>query len=163
MGSERRARRRRSTTAPPRVTVNAALPVVGATYTMTYTIHGDGEIHRGVQLQARDRKARDDAALRQRAGGGARLENITWYGRGPQETMIDRNFERIGVYSSTVDKEWVEYMRPQENGNKTDVRWVKLTNADGIGLMAIGRGPAERHRAALHRRKTWSGPRTRSR
>jgi beta-galactosidase len=66
------------------------------------------------------------------------LENITWYGRGPRETMIDRQFERIGVYTSTVDKEWVEYMRPQENGNKTDVRWVKLTNAEGVGLMAVG-------------------------
>jgi beta-galactosidase len=37
-----------------------------------------------------------------------------------------------------VDKEWVEYMRPQENGNKTDVRWVTLTNAQGVGLMAVG-------------------------
>jgi beta-galactosidase len=55
--------------------------------------------------------------------------------------MIDRNFERIGVYRSTVDKEWVDYMRPQENGNKTDVRWVKLTNSAGAGLMAIGDVP----------------------
>ena len=77
--------------------------------------------------------------------------------------MIDRQFERIGVYRSTVDKEWVEYMRPQENGNKTDVRWVKLTNAEGVGLMAVGRRAAERDGAALHRRKTWSAPATRSR
>jgi beta-galactosidase len=69
------------------------------------------------------------------------LENLTWYGRGPKETMIDRNFERIGVYRTTVDEDWVEYMRPQENGNKTDVRWVALTNAQGIGLMAIGAQP----------------------
>jgi beta-galactosidase len=66
------------------------------------------------------------------------LENITWYGRGPVETHTDRQFERIGVYRSTVDKEWVEYMRPQENGNKTDVRWVALTNAQGLGLLAVG-------------------------
>ena len=55
--------------------------------------------------------------------------------------MIDRQFERIGEYHSTVDREWVEYMRPQENGNKTDVRWVALTDAHGIGLMAIGAQP----------------------
>src|SRR5437763_796424 len=76
------------------------------------------------------------------------LENISWYGRGPRETMIDRAFERVGVYRSTVDKEWVEYMRPQENGNKTDVRWVKLTNAAGVGLLATGAVPlnvAARH------------------
>jgi beta-galactosidase len=55
--------------------------------------------------------------------------------------MIDRKFERIGVYHTTVDQDWVEYMRPQENGNKTDVRWVTLTNPQGIGLMAIGAEP----------------------
>ena len=66
------------------------------------------------------------------------LENIAWYGRGPEETYIDRQFERIGVYRSTVTKQWTEYMRPQENGNKTDVRWVALTNAQGVGLLAVG-------------------------
>ena len=48
---------------------------------------------------------------------------------------IDRQFERVGVYSSTVDQEWVEYMRPQENGNKTDVRWIALTDRKGAGLL----------------------------
>ena len=43
--------------------------------------------------------------------------------------MVDRQFERVGVYESTVDQEWVEYMRPQENGNKTDVRWIALLAA----------------------------------
>jgi len=66
------------------------------------------------------------------------LEHIAWYGRGPVETYQDRNFERIGVYTSTVDKEWVDYSRPQENGNKTDVRWVALTNDRGVGLLAVG-------------------------
>jgi len=42
------------------------------------------------------------------------------------------------VFSSTVAKEWVEYSRPQENGNKTDVRWVALTNDQGVGILAIG-------------------------
>ena len=66
------------------------------------------------------------------------LENISWYGRGPAETYSDRAFERVGVYASTVNREWVEYSRPQENGNKTDVRWVELTNAQGFGLRAEG-------------------------
>ena len=86
------------------------------------------------------------------------LENITWYGRGPKETMIDREFERVGVYSSTVDKEWVDYMRPQENGNKTDVRWVKLTNAEGVGIDGRRRAVPERHGAALHERPRWRTP-----
>ena len=125
-----------------KVTVQADLPVVGATYAMTYTVHGDGAIAGGVQLSSREP---DKLAMMPRFGTelvvAPGLENLAWYGRGPKETLVDRAFERIGVYRSTVDKEWVEYMRPQENGNKTDVRWVKLTNAAGIGIMATGVAP----------------------
>lgn len=121
-----------------RVTVAADLPAVGATYTMTYTIYGSGDI----QVESSYKPGSDKLAMMPRFGNelivAPGFENISWYGRGPKETMIDRQFERIGIYNSTVDKEWVEYMRPQENGNKTDVRWVKLTNAAGIGLMAAG-------------------------
>jgi len=63
------------------------------------------------------------------------FQNIEWYGRGPAATYPDRNFEPVGIYSSTVDEEWVDYSRPQENGNKTDVRWVKLTDDQGAGLL----------------------------
>jgi len=124
-----------------RVTVTARLSAVGGLHTMTYTIHGNGEII----VESNYKPGSEKLAMMPRFGNelvvAPGLENITWYGRGPRETMIDRNFEPIGVYRSTVDKEWVEYMRPQENGNKTEVRWVKLTNAGGIGLMAIGDVP----------------------
>ncbi len=118
------------------VTVSASLPAVGASYTMKYTIYGDGDI----RVESSYKPGAEKLAMIPRLGNelvvAPGLENISWYGRGPKETMIDRNFERIGIYSSTVDKEWVDYMRPQENGNKTDVRWVKLTNAAGLGIMA---------------------------
>jgi len=121
-----------------RIAVSAGLPVVGATYSMTYTIYGTGDII----VQSTYKPGSEKLAMMPRFGNelvaAPGLENITWYGRGPKETMIDRKFERVGVYTSTVDREWVDYMRPQENGNKTDVRWVKLTNAQGMGIMAIG-------------------------
>ena len=66
------------------------------------------------------------------------LENITWYGRGPAPTYVDRNYERIGVYKSTVDEQWNEFSKPQENSNKVDVRWMTLINKNGIGLRASG-------------------------
>ncbi|MBI4910569.1 MAG: DUF4981 domain-containing protein [Acidobacteria bacterium] len=120
------------------VTVRADLPIVGASYTATYTIQGDGTILVDCRYQPGSAKL----AMMPRFGSelvvAPGFENITWYGRGPVETMIDRQFERIGIYQGTVDAQWVEYMRPQENGNKTDVRWVKLTNAQGFGLMAGG-------------------------
>lgn len=62
------------------------------------------------------------------------MQNIEWYGRGPNPTYIDREFERVGLFSGTVDEQWVDYSRPQENGNKTGVRWVEITDGDGYGL-----------------------------
>ncbi|MEM3715857.1 MAG: glycoside hydrolase family 2 TIM barrel-domain containing protein [Candidatus Bathyarchaeia archaeon] len=67
------------------------------------------------------------------------FENITWFGRGPHENYRDRKEGApVGVYSGTVDEQYVPYIKPQENGNKTDVRWVALTNAFGFGLLAVG-------------------------
>jgi beta-galactosidase len=124
-----------------RIAVSTALAGVDAAYTMTYTVTGAGDI----LIQCAYKPAAGiEAPMMPRFGTelivAPGLENIAWYGRGPAPTYIDRQFERIGVYRSTVDKQWVEYSRPQENGNKTDVRWVALTNAQGIGLLAVG-GP----------------------
>ncbi|MEM2960861.1 MAG: DUF4981 domain-containing protein, partial [Candidatus Bathyarchaeia archaeon] len=64
---------------------------------------------------------------------------ITWYGRGPHENYWDRKEgAAVGVYRSTVDEQYVPYIKPQENGNKTDVRWVSLTNSSGFGLLVVG-------------------------
>jgi len=53
------------------------------------------------------------------------FETVTWYGRGPQETYWDRKSgARVGLYSGSVDEQFVDYCEPQENGNKTDVRWL---------------------------------------
>jgi beta-galactosidase len=124
--------------ASARVTVHAALPVVDAAYTMTYTIYGTGDVVVECAYQPGSAKL----AMMPRFGSelvvAPGLENLTWYGRGPKETLIDRAFERVGVYNGTVDDQWVDYMRPQENGSKVDVRWVTLTNPQGIGLMAVG-------------------------
>jgi beta-galactosidase len=120
------------------IDVRATLPAVGATYSMVYTIHGNGEVVIRPSYQPGDRTL----AMMPRFGtelvAAAGLDRLTWYGRGPAETYSDRQFEPIGVYSSTVAGEWVDYSRPQENGNKTDVRWVALTNAAGVGVMAVG-------------------------
>ena len=67
------------------------------------------------------------------------FENVMWYGRGPHENYWDRKEgAQIGVYSMTVDDLYVPYIKPQENGNRTDVRWVSFTNSLGIGLLFVG-------------------------
>jgi beta-galactosidase len=120
------------------VTVSAALPRVGASLTMTYAIDGSGTVVVGMDYKP----GPGPAAMMPRFGmefvASPGLEHLSWYGRGPAETYSDRAFERVGVYHSTVSNEWVEYARPQENGNKVDVRWLELTNAQGFGFRAEG-------------------------
>lgn len=67
--------------------------------------------------------------------------HFTWYGRGPNPTYSDRKLEPIGLFSGTVDEQWVDYSRPQENGNKVDVRWAALRDERGFGLLAVADEP----------------------
>jgi beta-galactosidase len=64
-------------------------------------------------------------------------DKMQWFGKAG-ETYIDRNNEKIGVFTSTVDDRWIDYSRPQENGNISDLRWLTLTNEHGEGIKIIG-------------------------
>jgi beta-galactosidase len=62
--------------------------------------------------------------------------NVEWFGRGPFENYPDRKTgAKIGLYQSNADKMFVPYITPQEYGNRTDVRWLKVQNEDGKGLL----------------------------
>jgi beta-galactosidase len=121
-----------------KVTVSGDLSAVGGQYAMTYTIYGDGK----VDVEGSYQPGAGPVPMMPRFGMellvAPGFENITWYGRGPAPTYVDRNYERIGMYKSTVDEQWNEFPKPQENNNKVDVRWVTLTNKNGIGLRASG-------------------------
>ena len=63
------------------------------------------------------------------------FESVKWFGRGPYENYIDRHEgAMIGVYESSVDDTFENYIIPQENGNKIDTRWFELTNDKGLSL-----------------------------
>ncbi len=63
------------------------------------------------------------------------LENVKWYGRGPRENYVDRcTGSFFGVWSSTVDGLFEPYVRPQDNGCRSDVRWVELADGEGKGV-----------------------------
>ncbi|MGC9520289.1 MAG: glycoside hydrolase family 2 TIM barrel-domain containing protein [Anaerolineae bacterium] len=105
----------------------------------TYTIYGSGDI----QIDAKVEPMVEGLPFLPRIGMQMTLppgfDFVTWYGRGPHETYVDRKEgARIGLYSGTVDAQYVPYIVPEENGNKTDVRWVALSNDEGIGLLAVG-------------------------
>jgi len=62
--------------------------------------------------------------------------NVSWYGRGPHETYWDRKSSgKIGIYSGLIEDQFHRYSRPQETGNKTDLRWLRLESKK-INLMA---------------------------
>ncbi|RYF11181.1 MAG: hypothetical protein EOO42_21640 [Flavobacteriales bacterium] len=103
--------------------------------TQVFTISGDGTIKVDNQFKA----VIGNYKSLMRIGNDLQLNNnynnIQWYGRGPGENYTDRKTASlIGTYQSTVDEQYFPYARPQESGNKTDVRWVAFTNKQGKGL-----------------------------
>ncbi|HKL22094.1 MAG TPA: glycoside hydrolase family 2 TIM barrel-domain containing protein, partial [Tichowtungia sp.] len=111
-----------------RFSVLSELPTVGSACKLVYTVYGNGEVvvDEGLNIMALEwQRGPHRVGTEMVVAGG--LENIRWFGRGPAPTYIDRETEPIGVFSGTVDGQWMEYSRPQENGNKVGVRWMTLT------------------------------------
>ncbi|MDG4825758.1 glycoside hydrolase family 2 TIM barrel-domain containing protein [Asanoa sp. WMMD1127] len=72
------------------------------------------------------------------------LGSVEWFGGGPGEAYVDsRQAALIGHYRSTVDGLQTPYVRPQENGNRTGVRWARLTDPAGAGLEILGHPTVE--------------------
>lgn len=67
------------------------------------------------------------------------LSQASWFGRGPHENYIDRQYAaHVGLYQSSVAGLFHPYVRPQENGNRTDVRYLELVNTNGVGVRISG-------------------------
>ncbi|MBN1247276.1 MAG: DUF4981 domain-containing protein [Anaerolineae bacterium] len=121
-----------------RIIVESGTTVGGVSARTTYTIYGSGDV---VVQQGLD--VGPDVPPLARVGVRLTLpaedQVFTWYGRGPHESYVDRKEGvPVGVYRSTVDAEYVPYIKPQEYGNKTDVRWAALTGKGGQGLLVVG-------------------------
>jgi len=66
----------------------------------------------------------------------ADMNQVQYFGRGPYENYIDRNRGSIvGLYTTTAEEMYVPYVRPQENGHRTDTRWIALNRSGGRGLL----------------------------
>ena len=115
------------------------LPDVNSTYRTIYSVLGNGEIVFENSFTPGDGNLPELPRFGMKMRIPAEFDQARWYGRGPHENYWDRKTGAlIGVYHSTVDEQYVPYISPQENGYKTDVRWVALTNKDGVGLLAVG-------------------------
>lgn len=108
-------------------------------YTLRYAVRADGEL----RVEASFLPGRADLPELPRFGLRlvlpAAFDTLTWFGRGPHESYWDRKTSAaVGLYSHNVMEAYPSYVRPQEFGNRSDVRWVSLTNREGVGLLALG-------------------------
>jgi beta-galactosidase len=105
-----------------------------ARWATVFTIHGSGEIH-----VANSFEKTEGMPVLPRIGMNVELvrslENVSWFGRGPFENYSDRKLAAdVGLYQNRVEDHYVAYMRPQENGYKTDVRWLRLHDGQSAGI-----------------------------
>ena len=121
------------------VAVFASLPGVSGRIMQNYRIYGNGIVDITLRYTPVDSVT---CPFMPRFGTRMVLspghDQIAWYGRGPFPTYADRMFEPVSMCQSTVQAEWIDYSRPQENGYKTGVRWVRFLNQEGKGLMFQG-------------------------
>jgi beta-galactosidase len=104
-----------------------------------YTINATGEILVENELIKSDTNVSEIPRIGLNIQLNRNLDQMTWYGRGPHESYWDRKSgAKIGVYSGSVADQYWPYIRPQENGNKTDTRWVSLIDKNGKGIIIKG-------------------------
>jgi len=102
----------------------------GATIESTYTFHANGQVDLSMHLQLEDNLPGLPAYGYQFTLNKV-FNNMTWLGRGPHSNYVDRNKSApVGLYLGKVEDQWVKYIRPQECGNKTEVRFLELTNEE---------------------------------
>ena len=121
------------------------MPAQKATLTLTYTLATDGQVI--VRQQLGTEKGAEVSNLF-RYGMALQMpapfDFIQYRGRGPVENYSDRNSsELVGIYESKVDDEYFPYVRPQESGNHTDVRWFRVLDSEGRGLEFYSNAPME--------------------
>lgn len=121
------------------------MPSVEATLTMTYTLTPAGELVVNEAMTVNKDAKHKPELMRY----GMQLvmpkayNMLTYYGKGPGENYIDRNNgDRLGVYDAKVADQW-GYVRPQESGNKTEVRYWQVKDENGKGLEFYSFAPME--------------------
>lgn len=126
------------------ITVDSTLPTTKkSSYSQKYVIYGTGDIKITNTLTPGEGLP-EIPVIGNSLTLPKEFSNVTWYGKGPDENYIDRQSGyEVGVYKKNVDDFFIDYIKPQETGNRTDVRWVSMTNEAGVGLLAKTDVPIE--------------------
>jgi len=107
-----------------------------------YALSADGELRVTASFTPLRDDLPDPLRLGLRFNQPAALERVRWYGRGPEESYVDRQTGyALGLYEGAVAEQYHAYSRPQESGNKTGVRWLALFDKAGAGVRVAGAQP----------------------
>jgi len=125
------------------ITANFELAGVGVPYTLEYFISNTGTIKVTASIDMTGKDMPELPRFGMRLRMPAAFTNLTYYGRGPWENYTDRKFSSfVELYKDDVKNMYAwNYIRPQESGNRTDVRWFELRNAAGNGIRIEGIQP----------------------
>ena len=122
------------------------MPDVQASLTLTYTMLTTGEVAVREQMTTKEgAQVPDMFRYGMQLQVPADFDQQEYYGRGPEENYCDRNSSTfLGIWQSPTATAYHPYVRPQESGNHTDVRWFRVFNGKtGRGLEFYGEGPME--------------------
>jgi beta-galactosidase len=126
------------------IQVKSVLQPGNSDYINTYTVTDNGSIKVLAEIFIRQDSMPELPRFGMKMVLPDDFKHMKWYGRGPHENYWDRKTSAfIGEYSGLVMDQYTPYIFPQENGNKTDVRWISLTNEDGVGIRIQGIQPLE--------------------
>ena len=125
------------------VTSHYSSAAFNSSYQVTYKINHQGEIKVDAKLTiAPEQKLPNLPRFGMQLTMPGEFQQLSWFGRGPHESYADRKTSaRIAIYKRMVKEQIHHYSRPQENANKTDVRWMALKNTTGAGLLIVGEQP----------------------
>jgi beta-galactosidase len=121
------------------ITMKLMFPDSVAMETVSYRVMANGRITVSATLKPLKDKLPELPRFGMNMQFKPDFEKVSWYGRGPYENYCDRKTASfVGIYQSTVDGLFTPYVRPQENGYKTDVRWMMLESREHISIRFSG-------------------------
>jgi beta-galactosidase len=124
------------------IQVNYLLTDINTPYNLQYTVHADASVTVKASIDLAGTQLQEMPRFGMRMELQKEYQNLSYYGRGPNENYADRNTASfLGIYNSTAREQFTPYIRPQENGYKTDTRWVSLKDKNGAGVMIQGLQP----------------------
>jgi beta-galactosidase len=124
------------------VSVHYVLTDIESDYFLTYTVDAEGALAIEAEYKAPTIELPEMPRFGLLFTLDSEYDNFNYYGRGPLENYSDRKFSNfVGKYQFKVSEQVLPYVRPQEFGNRTDVRWLTLENSAGKGIRIEGSQP----------------------